>query len=78
MVEISQKAIDDESRAKDELENSVFVIKDVILLTGFHANLGIETPNGIKGWPPPGLGVTDYNPDQSWEVRKPLIHLFQN
>ena len=30
-------------------------------------------PNWIKGRPPPGPGVTDYNPGQSWEACKPLI-----
>ena len=47
--------------------------EDVILLRGLNANLGIEYPNWIKGWPTSGPGVTDYNPGQSWEASKPLI-----
>ena len=45
MVEVGQEAIDDELRTKVELEKFRFHHEDVILLRGFNANLGIESPN---------------------------------
>ena len=50
-----------------------FHYEDLILSRWFNAYLGIESPNWIKGRPPPGPGVTDYNPGQSREASQPFI-----